>query len=401
MAKRPISEVTVIGSGVMGAAIAAHLANAGIKARLLDIVPKDAPKDAPAGDRRARNKIADAGFEAARKIKPAAFFAPRFETLLTTGNLEDDLAAAVAASDVIIEAIIENLAIKRQLYARIDEMGGSAVVTSNTSGLRIVDLMEGRNADFRRRFCITHFFNPPRYLRLVEIVAGADTAPETIARVEDLCGGLLGKGLVRAKDTPNFIANRVGVFSILAAFHHTQKSGLGFDEVDALTGSLIGRPKSATYRTADVVGLDTLAHVVNTMKETLPKDPWHKYYDAPDWFKQLIDQKSLGQKSGRGVYRKQGKDIQVLDLVKKDYRPSAGEADEAVVAILKNKNVAERFAQLRASQHPQAQFLWAAFRDMLHYCAVHLEAIADNARDLDFAVRRWASRIPNATLQSG
>ena len=154
-----------------------------------------------------------------------------------------------------------------------------------------------------------------------------------------------------------------------------------------MTGALIGRPKSATYRTADVVGLDTLAHVVNTMKETLPGDPWHKYYEVPDWFKSLLDQKAFGQKSGRGVYRKAGKDIQVLDPAKQDYRPSAGEADESVVAILKNKNLGERFAQLRGSSHPQAQFMWSVFRDMLHYCAVHLEAIADNARDLDLAIR--------------
>ena len=175
MPSEPIREVTVLGAGVMGAAIAAHLANAGLRVRLLDIPAKDAP----AGDRAARNKIAAAGLEGARKAKPAAFFSPRFDTLVTVGNLEDDLAAAVAASDVVIEAIIENLAIKQALYARIDEMGGRAIITSNTSGLRIADLMQGRSADFRGRFCITHFFNPPRYLKLVEIVAGADTKPET------------------------------------------------------------------------------------------------------------------------------------------------------------------------------------------------------------------------------
>src|SRR5262249_36388974 len=166
-----INEVTVLGAGVMGAAIAAHLANAGLRVRLLDIPAKDAP----AGDRKARNRVADAGLDAARKSKPASFFSPRFEALVTTGNLEDDLAEAVAKSDVIIEAIIENLAIKKALYTRIDELGGRAIITSNTSGLRIADLMQGRSESFRRRFCITHFFNPPRYLKLVEIVAGPDT----------------------------------------------------------------------------------------------------------------------------------------------------------------------------------------------------------------------------------
>ena len=212
----------------MGAAIAAHLANAGLRVRLLDIPAKDAPP----GDRAARNKAAAAGLEGARKAKPAAFFSPRFDTLVTVGNLEDDLAAAVAASDVVIEAIIENLAIKQALYARIDEMGGRAVITSNTSGLRIAELMQGRSDSFRRRFCITHFFNPPRYLKLVEIVAGADTKPETIARAEALCGGLLGKGLVRAKDTPNFIANRIGTFGLMRTLQVAIEKGYTVEEVD-------------------------------------------------------------------------------------------------------------------------------------------------------------------------
>ena len=255
MPSEPIREVTVLGAGVMGAAIAAHLANAGLRVRLLDIPAKDAP----AGDRAARNKIAAAGLEGARKAKPAAFFSPRFDTLVTVGNLEDDLAAAVAASDVVIEAIIENLAIKQALYARIDEMGGRAIITSNTSGLRIAELMQGRSADFRGRFCITHFFNPPRYLKLVEIVAGADTKPETIARAEALCGGLLGKGLVLAKDTPNFIANRIGTFALMRTLQEAVDQGYTVEEVDMVFGPATGRPKSAVFRTADVVGLDTLA----------------------------------------------------------------------------------------------------------------------------------------------
>src|SRR3954466_1720615 len=224
----PIDEVTVLGAGVMGAAIAAHLANAGLRVRLLDIPPQDAP----AGDRMARNKIAAAGLEGARKAKPAAFFSPRFETLVTVGNLEDDLAEAVAKSDFIIEAVIENLAIKQKLYARIDELGGRAIVTSNTSGLRIADLMQGRSESFRKRFCITHFFNPPRYLKLVEIVTGPDTAPETLARAEALTGGLLGKGLVRAKDTPNFIANRIGTFAMMRTLALAVADGYTVEEVD-------------------------------------------------------------------------------------------------------------------------------------------------------------------------
>jgi 3-hydroxyacyl-CoA dehydrogenase len=232
-----------------------------------------------------------------------------------------------------------------------------------------------------------HFFNPPRYMYLVELIPARETQAEVLDALETFLTTTLGKGVIRAKDTPNFIANRVGVFSILAAFHHTRAFGLGFDTVDTLTGPLIGRPKSATYRTADVVGLDTLAHVVDTMKDGLPGDPWHRYFEVPVWYRGLLEQKAFGQKSGRGVYRKVGKDIQVLDLAKLDYRPSEGEADAAVVEILKTRDIAERFQKLRESAHPQARFLWAAFRDMLHYCAYHLAEIADNARDLDFAVR--------------
>jgi 3-hydroxyacyl-CoA dehydrogenase len=192
---------------------------------------------------------------------------------------------------------------------------------------------------------------------------------------------------VIAKDTPNFIGNRIGVFSMLAAMHHTEQFGLGFDTVDALTGPAIGRPKSATYRTADVVGLDTMAHVIKTMADTLPDDPWHQYFKAPKWLAALIEKGALGQKTGAGVYTKRGKDILVLDLKAQDYRVSAGEPDADVAALLKERDPAKKFAALRASSHPQAQFLWAVFRDSFHYSAFHLESIADTARDVDFAMR--------------
>ncbi|HEX8964284.1 MAG TPA: 3-hydroxyacyl-CoA dehydrogenase family protein, partial [Rhodocyclaceae bacterium] len=228
------------------------------------------------------------------------------------------------------------------------------------------------------------------------------TAPQLLDNLEAWLVTRLGKGIVRTKDTPNFIANRVGVFSMLAVMHHTQRLGMGVDEVDALTGPKIGRPKSATYRTADVVGLDTMAHVIKTMQDTLPGDPWHGFYQSPAWLKALIDKGALGQKTKCGVFRKQGKEIQVLDLEAQDYRASKAEVAPEVDAILKNRNPAEKFAALRASQHPQAQFLWAIFRDVFHYCAYHLADIAGNARDVDFAMR-WGfgwSQGPFETWQA-
>jgi len=379
----PIGEVTVIGSGVMGAAIAAHLANAGIRVRLLDMVAKDAP----AGDRRARNKVADAGLEGARKAKPAAFFAPRFEALVSTGNLEDDLAAAVGASDVIIEAIIENLAIKRQLYARIDELGGQAVIASNTSGLRIADLMEGRSADFRRRFCITHFFNPPRYLRLVEIVAGADTAPETIARVEDLCGHLLGKGLVRAKDTPNFIANRIGTFALMRTLDEAVKGGYTVEEVDMIFGPATGRPKSAVFRTADVVGLDTLMHVTRNCFEALPGDERREVFDPPPVLATLVDKKWLGSKTKQGFYKKVGDQILQLDLKTLEYVPQTKPRFPSIGAARGIEDVGERIKKILAGDDRAAALARKVMYETLIYAANRLGEIADDIVEIDRALR--------------
>ncbi len=374
---RMVRKVAVLGAGVMGAQIAAHLVNAGVDAILFELPPKE-------GDPNGNVRKA---IEGLRKIEPSPLSVPSRSEYIHAANYDQDL-ALLGECDVVIEAISERMDWKKALYEKIaPHLGKNTIFASNTSGLSINALADAMPAQVRGRFCGVHFFNPPRYMHLVELIPCHTTEPAILDQLEEFLVTTLGKGVIRAKDTPNFIANRVGVFSILAAFHHTHAFGLGFDEVDALTGSLIGRPKSATYRTADVVGLDTLAHVINTMKETLPDDPWHEYYEVPAWLQQLIDQKALGQKSGRGVYLKQGKEIQVLDLQRQDYRASGGAADEAIVAILKNRNVAQRFAQLRESAHPQAQFMWAATRDMLHYCAVHLESVADNARDLDLAIR--------------
>jgi 3-hydroxyacyl-CoA dehydrogenase len=379
----PIGEVTVLGSGVMGSGIAAHLANAGVRVRLLDIVPKDAP----AGDRKARNKVAEAGLEAARKAKPAAFFSPRFETLVSTGNLEDDLAEAAAKSDVIIEAIVENLAVKQKLYARLDEMGGRAVITSNTSGLRIADLMQGRSEGFRRRFCVTHFFNPPRYLKLVEIVAGPDTAPETLARAEALCGGLLGKGLVRAKDTPNFIANRIGTFAMMRTLAEAVKQGYTVEEVDMVFGPNTGRPKSAVFRTADVVGLDTLVHVTQNNYDSLPNDERRDVFAPPDVLKKLVERKWLGSKTKQGFYKKVGDEILQMDLSTMEYGPQKKPRFPSIGAARGVDDVDEKTRRILAGDDRAAALARTVIYETLIYAANRLPEIADDIVEVDRALR--------------
>ena len=372
-----VRKVAVLGAGVMGAQIAAHLANANVEVILFELPAKE-------GD---PNGNVLKAVDNLRKLEPSPLATPARAGLIRPANYEQHL-ALLKDCDIVIEAISERMDWKSDLYKKVaPHLGEHAIFASNTSGLSINQLAGAFPAALRHRFCGVHFFNPPRYMHLVELIPCQETNAAILDDLEKFLVTHLGKGVIRAKDTPNFIANRVGVFSMLATIYHAERLGIGFDTVDALTGSLIGRPKSATFRTADVVGLDTFAHVVNTMKDTLPDDPWHQYYAVPAWLKALIDQGALGQKTKRGVYQKVGKDIQVLDLKQQGYRVSGGEAEEGVVEILKNKNVAERFSRLHASDHPQAQFLWSIFRDTFHYCAVHLGDIANNARDLDFAIR--------------
>ncbi|WP_126445019.1 3-hydroxyacyl-CoA dehydrogenase/enoyl-CoA hydratase family protein [Sulfuricystis multivorans] len=372
-----IKRVAVLGAGVMGAQIAAHLANARVPVLLFDLPAKDGDK----------NAIVDKALAGLKKLKPTPLATARVLPYIEAANYDEDL-VKLTACDLVIEAIAERLDWKKDLYAKIaPHLASCAILASNTSGLSLAALDGTLPETLRSRFCGIHFFNPPRYMHLVELIAAPATQPQLLDDLETWLVMRLGKGVVRAFDTPNFVANRVGVFSMLAAIHHTQAFGLGFDEVDALTGPLIGRPKSATYRTADVVGLDTLAHVVKTMQQALPNDPWHAHFQVPAWLTLLIEQGALGQKVGAGIYRKQGKEILVLDLAARDYRASGKTVAEEVAAILKLKNPAEKFAQLRANPHPQAQFLWAIFRDLFHYAAFHLAEIADNARDVDLALR--------------
>ena len=372
-----IRKVAVLGAGVMGAQIAAHLVNANVETVLFDLPAKD-------GD---PNGIVLKAIANLGKLSPSPLAAKDRAAAIVPANYDQHL-ERLRDCDLIIEAIAERLDWKKDLYAKIlPFVGPEAILASNTSGLSINSLADVLDESLHHRFCGVHFFNPPRYMHLAELIPCASTDRDVLEGLEGFLVTTLGKGVVYAKDTPNFIGNRIGVFSILSTLHHTGAFGLGFDEVDALTGPLLGRPKSATYRTSDVVGLDTMAHVIKTMADTLPDDPWHRYFKAPEWLQALIAKGALGQKTGAGIFQKRGKEIVVLDLAAGDYRPASATAAAEVVEILKNRDPAQKFALLRASEHPQARFLWSVFRDLFHYRAYHLRSIADTVRDVDLAIR--------------
>jgi 3-hydroxyacyl-CoA dehydrogenase len=371
-----IRKVAVLGAGVMGAQIAAHLINAKVPVLLFDLPAKEGPK----------NGIALKAIENLKKLSPAPFGVKDDARYIEPANYEDDI-AKLAECDLVIEAIAERMDWKHDLYKKVaPHLAPHAIFASNTSGLSITQLSEGFSDELKARFCGVHFFNPPRYMHLVELIPTVRTQPRILDDLESFLTSVVGKGVVRAKDTPNFIANRVGVFSILAVVTEAAKFGLRFDEVDDLTGSRLGRAKSATFRTADVVGLDTMAHVIKTMQDNLPDDPFFSVYETPAVLAALVAKGALGQKSGAGFYKKDGKTIKVLDAKTGEYVEGGAKADELVGRILK-REPAERLKLLRESTHPQAQFLWSIFRDVFHYIAVHLESIADNARDVDLAIR--------------
>ncbi|HET7931720.1 MAG TPA: 3-hydroxyacyl-CoA dehydrogenase/enoyl-CoA hydratase family protein [Rhodanobacteraceae bacterium] len=372
-----IRKAAVLGAGVMGAQIAAHLTNAGIETVLFDLAAREGPK----------NGIALKAIAHLGKMSPAPLAVKELAAAITPADYDENL-AALKDCDFVIEAIAERMDWKLDLYKKVAaHIPAHTILASNTSGLSINALAEALPANLRHRFLGVHFFNPPRYMHLVEVIPGKATDRKLLEGLEAFLTSALGKGVVFAKDTPNFIGNRIGVFSMLATMHHTTQFKLGFDAVDALTGPAIGRPKSATYRTADVVGLDTMAHVIKTMADTLPDDPWHAHFKAPVWLSALIEKGALGAKVGAGFFRKAGKEIQVLDLAKQDYRTAGAKPSDEVAAILAVKDPAAKFGQLRASNDPQAQFLWACFRDLFHYAAYHLASIAETARDVDFAIR--------------
>jgi 3-hydroxyacyl-CoA dehydrogenase len=371
-----IRKVAVLGAGVMGAQIAAHLINAQVPVLLFDLPAKEGPK----------NGIALKAIENLKKLSPAPFGVKDDAQYIQPANYDDDI-EKLKDCDLVIEAIAERMDWKHDLYKKVSpHIGAKAIFATNTSGLSITELSKGISDELKARFCGVHFFNPPRYMHLVELIPTDTTQPQILDQLETFLTSVVGKGVVRAKDTPNFIANRVGIFSILAVIAEAEKFGLRFDEVDDLTGARLGRAKSATFRTADVVGLDTMAHVIKTMQDHLPDDPFFPLYETPAVLAGLVKNGALGQKSGAGFYKKEGKGIKVLDPKTGTYVDGGSKADELVGRILK-RPPAERLKLLRESEHPQAQFLWSIFRDVFHYIGVHLESVADNARDIDLAIR--------------
>ncbi len=371
-----VRKVAVLGAGVMGAQIAAHLVNVKVPVVLFDLPAKEGPK----------NGIVTKAIDGLKKLKPAPLGVPEDAALIQAANYEEHL-ALLGECDLVIEAIAERMDWKLALYEKIaPALAPHAIVASNTSGLSITKLSEVLPASIQPRFCGIHFFNPPRYMALVELINTPATESRVLDELEAFVTTTLGKSVVRAKDTPNFIANRVGIAGMLATMKEAETYGLTYDVVDDLTGKKLGRASSGTFRTADVVGLDTMAHVIKTLQDNLQDDPFFPSYATPPVLQGLIAAGALGQKTGAGFYRKVGKDILRLDPAKQDYVPAGGKADEIVARMLK-KPPAERLKLLRESKNPQAQFLWAILRDAFHYAAVHLGDIADSARDVDFAMR--------------
>jgi 3-hydroxyacyl-CoA dehydrogenase len=385
---QPIKRVGVIGAGVMGAGIAAHLANAGVEVILLDIVPPNLT-DAEKQDRSARNRFSAGGLEKAVKSRPAAFFHKSNARLVSVGNTEDDL-GKMEACDLVIEAVLEKLDVKQALFTKLEKIvKPTTIVASNTSGLRIHDMMQGRSEQFRKNFLVMHFFNPVRYMKLLELVAGPDTDPKTLDRVRRFGEDQLGKGIVFGKDTPNFIGNRIGAHAMMATMHMMLEDGLTPEDVDNITGIPMGHPKSASFRTADLVGLDTFAHVASNCYASLPNDEDRKVFELPAFVKTMVEKKLLGDKTKGGFYKKVGKDVSTFDPKTLDYRAKGG--DEAIAkatkGISKIEDVRERVKKLANDEGPAGKFAWKVLSRSLAYSARRLGEISDDPKAVDDAMK--------------
>ncbi len=400
--RRTIEKVAVLGAGTMGARIAAHLANAGIPCYLLDIVPPELNADEKRRgltlqDARVRNRIVLAGLEAAKKSRPAAFFTPETARLITPGNFDDNMAWC-GQVDWIIEAVAENLEIKRRLFERVEAVRKpGTIVTSNTSGLPIHLIAEGRSEDFQQHWAGTHFFNPPRYMKLVELIAGPKTRPEVLDALDEICDRRLGKGVVRAKDTPNFIANRIGTFSMVNAINQMVALDMTVEEVDACTGPAVGWPKSATFRTADIVGLDVLAHVIRNIYENVPEDESREVYRVPALIEAMIAKGMLGEKTGSGFYKRIKKgaesEILTLDWHTMEYRARQKAKFASIEAGKAIEDTRERIRMLVAPAlegkggDKASRFIWTNLSETCLYAARRVAEIANTITDVDRAMQ--------------
>jgi 3-hydroxyacyl-CoA dehydrogenase len=400
-----VKKVAVLGAGVMGAQIAAHLVNVKVPVVLFDLPDQSAPTlpasrgslppegagsalGRPGGGTGPKNGIVTKAIDSLKKLKPSPLGVADDAALIQAANYEEHM-GLLAECDLVIEAIAERMDWKLDLYKKIaPHIAKHAIVASNTSGLSITKLAEALPEAIKPRFCGIHFFNPPRYMYLVELIATPTTKPQILDDLETFVTSGLGKGVVRAKDTPNFIANRVGIAGMLATMKEVENFGLTFDVVDDLTGKKMGRASSGTFRTADVVGLDTMAHVIKTLQDTLSAetDPFYGSFGTPEVLKKLLELGNLGQKTKAGFYKKAGRDILRFELENGEYVPAGEKADEVYGRMLK-KPAGERLKLLRNSTGPQGQFLWAILRNSFHYAAVHLASIAQTARDVDQAMR--------------
>ena len=392
MKKRKINKIAIIGSGIMGSGIACHFANIGVEVLLLDIVPRELndqekKQGLTLDDKVVRNRLVNDALKTALKSKPSPIYSQKFAQRITTGNIEDDI-AKVKDVDWIMEVVVERLDIKKQVFETLEKhRTPSTLITSNTSGIPIKFMCEGRSEDFQKHFCGTHFFNPARYLKLFEIIPGPKTDKAVLEFLDGYGEQFLGKTSVIAKDTPAFIGNRIGIFGIQSLFHQVKELGLTVEEVDKLTGPVIGRPKSATFRTVDVVGLDTLVHVANGIYENCPNDEAHELFKLPDFISKMMENKWLGSKTGQGFYKKEGKTITVLDLNTLEYREKK-RAKFATLELTKTiDNVIDRFKVLVGGKDKAADFYRKNFAAMFAYVSHRIPEISDELYKIDDAMK--------------
>ena len=392
MSKRRIKKIAVIGSGIMGSGIACHFANIGVDVLLLDIVPRELndaekAKGLTLENKIVRNRIVNDSLTAALKSKPSPIYHQSFASRITTGNLEDDI-AKISKVDWIIEVVVERLDIKKQVFENLEKQRTpGTLITSNTSGIPIHFMSEGRSDDFQKHFCGTHFFNPARYLKLFEIIPGPKTSPEVLDFLNGYGEQFLGKTSVVAKDTPAFIGNRIGIFSIMSLFHMVKDMDLTIEEVDKLTGPVIGRPKSATFRTVDVVGLDTLVHVANGIADNCPNDERHELFKLPDFIGKMVENKWLGSKTGQGFYKKEGKDILSLDFNTLEYRANK-KANFATLELTKTVDkVIDRFPILISGKDKAGEFYRKNLAALFAYVSNRIPEITDQLYKIDDAMK--------------